>query len=283
MKHKIIGLCLTLTLLLSGCQLAKEAETGSKESQLIGFFVTKEPLEYASQIEAVLKTTEMSNGVIERYSFENVEGEAFYAPKMEDANGQTYIDSITDEGISEGHTGLTVNDDGEEAALEGTIYLTPLGNALYMNPVYQRSDGSVYMTSGNGIVSDEDFAEGVAWTHQMDEAMTINENGTEKKSTCSVSLSISLMYAPTKITVLQMDSNNQVICQTSYEPGKVPENLAIESLTEYLVIETEKINTAHELLKTRTVINHQETLMETFYCRDDGICVKKRTQLSWHE
>ena len=85
--------------------------------------------------------------------------------------------------------------------MEGTLYV-PTGEdkIYYINPVYQSSDGSVYVLSGNGHMFSGIGGEGAAYSQTLEENITVRDNGHEKHRNIVVKISFSVMIPPEKST-----------------------------------------------------------------------------------
>jgi len=202
MKRKImIAACLALMLyILTGWQLAQEdADMG--EDKLVGIFVTNDNLrsfrsgeitvdgntqKYQGRLYATLTTRTLTSEETgetfgtEEYVFEGIEGIAYFSPTIPaTAEYDSYIASVSDEAISDGHMSLNYGDDETSITLEGTIYTSPSNkqHKYYFNPVYQSADGSVYTVSGSGFMVNESNSEGSVYSHTLDTATTVTENG----------------------------------------------------------------------------------------------------------
>lgn len=153
-------------------------------------------------------------------------------------------------------------------------------HTYFFNPVYQSAYGSVYATSGSGfMVNDEAYSEGSVYAQTMDATYTKTENGKTKTDSISIKLSISVMLAPDKIVILQMNANNKLLSQTEYTPGTLPEHLTLEADTEYFIMEAHKRNTKGDVMTTREIYSQDAERIATLFVRKDGICVKHWTQI----
>lgn len=320
MKRKImIAACLALILyILTGWQLAQE-DADMVEDKLVGVFVTTEYLDlfdfegylndnlssfrggeitvdgntqkYQGRLYATLTTrilTSEETGETfgtEEYVFEGIEGIAYFSPTIPaTAERDSYIASVSDEAISDGHMSLNYKDDETSIILEGTIYTSPSNkrHTYYFNPVYQSADGSVYAVSGSGfMVNNESYSEGSVYSQTMDASTTVTENGKVKTDSTSIKLSISIMLAPEKIVVLQMDADSELISRTEYSPGEMPEFFMPEAATSYLIVETYKQDDTGSPKTSRTIYGRDAERIETFSARADGICIKHWTQIMW--
>lgn len=307
---------------LTGCQLASEnAGTDGNEEHMIGVFVTTEYLDlfdmdryldrhigalsggeitveptdnYQEKLYAVLKTVEETdeNGrqtESSEYVFEGVEGISFFAPTYPETEDEdSYIGTSSDDAVSDTHLDVSVGDAEDKTTLTGTIYLSPESGSertYYVNPVFQCSDGSVYVTSGNGYQTnpDESDAEGELWNVTLDFTSTTTENGISKKDTFSVSVSFSSIYRPEKLVLLQMAPDSSILSRTEYAPGEMPDLLTPDSETEYLIVETHKTDTDGAPVVTRETVSRGQEAFDTFYCRKDNICAVRTTRLQWDD
>ena len=173
--------------------------------------------------------------------------------------------------------------------LSATIYTVPQGSdkspAYYVNPVYQTSDGKIYVVPGSGIsnssISDESDNMSICLNDQTDSM----EKGITKTEKCSVTVQFSSMFKPVKITLIQMDEKNQVLKQEEYIPGNLPDQLTAEKDTSYFIIETEKKAPDGRKEITRDIYeckdSDDEVSLETFYAMDNKIVSKQYTEIKW--
>lgn len=320
MKRKMmIAVCFALILCaLTGCQLAQE-NAGTSEDKLVGIFITTEYLDlfgfedylndnlssfrggeitvdgntqkYQGRLYATLTTRILTNeetgetSETEEYVFEGVEGIAYFSPAMPaTVQRDSYIASVSDEAISDGHMSLNYGDDENSTTLEGTIYTSPSNkrHTYYFNPVYQNADGSVYVVSGSGFtVNGESYSEGSAYSQTLDATTTVTENGKVRTDSMSITLSISIMFAPEKIVILQMDADSGLLSRTEYAPDAMPRVFMPEADTAYLILETYKRDDTGSPKISRAIYGRDAEKIETFFVRTDGICVKHWTQIMW--
>lgn len=318
---RILSMCLAICMLftLTGCQLAKEdAGADNNGDRLIGVFVTKKYLDlfdmegylndnvnkligggeitfdgndskYQGRLYATLTTrrlTEEKTGDVigsEEFVFDGVEGISYFAATIRTEDEDSYITSGSDEGLSDPQMSIAVDPKEDKTTLKGTIYFSPSydGNVYYINPVYQSSDGSVYAIAGNGYKVDGMQGEGTSCTTTLSETTTITENGKSKSASISIEISISRMLAPEKVAIMQMNHDSAIVSRNEYFPGGLPDTLNMEMATAYLIVETSKHDHTGNLVVTRSIYDRNNESIDTFYCRDDGICVKKLTRLNW--
>lgn len=320
-KAGIAACCLAAMLLctLAGCQLAREDKGANGcEDRLVGVFVTTQYLdlfdmegylndhlkgnpsgeitidgkaqEYQGRLYATLKKRTLTNEETgettetDEYAFEGIHGIPYFTALVYDNARQTnYRATMADDAISDGHTSLNVGDLENSMALEGTVYVSPGADlsTYYLNPVYQSVDGRVYVTSGSGLSTGGGQSEGAACTQTMTASRTLTENGKIAKDSTSIKLTIKLMNPPTKIVVLQMDGASLVVSRREYAPGTLPKAFAPEPRAEYIVVETTQNDNEGNAQVTRRLYGKDAAALETFWRREDGICVKQSTQVIW--
>lgn len=319
MKRSVSALLAVLfTLSLCGCQLAQEdAGDMASNDRLIGLWITREWLDlydteayvqdhlngltldeaealnenspymgrlYASLQEEVVTGSSGNQKTLYKYAFPGIDGMNFYCANCpEDMPLEDFIGSHYDEAITDNHTSISVTDAGESVELEGTIYVSAscANKTFYLNPVYQTQDGRVYVESTGGNDFNEIDAEGPLFSQTIEDKSVITENGTSEELKNTTTLSIEILNPPTKIVVLQMDQNSEIVSRTEYEPGKLPEALVPETSTEYIILETQKVDPQGAYVVTHELFTKDDCALYSFYERADGICVKQYTSLSW--
>ena len=320
-NKKIAAVCMAALLLgtLTGCQLAlADKGTEATEDRLVGVFVTTEYLDlfdmegylndnigrfqdgeimidgnggkYQGRLYAELKKKTIAveetgeTFDTEEYTFESVAGFSFFTALVPATKERTsYYTTMSDDGISDSKTGIVSKDEGNALDLEGTIYVSPSGeqNAYYINPVYQDAEGRVYATSGSGFFTGEGQAEGQIYSQTLSATTTLTENGKTVKNSASVKITLNVMNPPKKIVLLQMDRNSSVVSRAEYAPGTLPKEISPEPGVEYIVIETHKTGSDGNDTVARTLYGKDAQTLYTFYCREDGVCVKQWTQVNW--
>lgn len=221
----------------------------------------------------------------EEYVFEGVAGLPYFSATVPaSADHESYRTSISDPAISDGHVNLNYGDDTNSTEMEGTIYISPVSRerTYYFNPIYQCADGRVYLTSGSGfMIGGWTVSEGEQYSQTMDGASSVTESGKTKTESISVKLTISVMFAPERIVILQMDADSQLLSRMEYTPSGFPETFRPEPGTAYIVVETHKRDATGNATVTRDIYGSDAENMETFFAREDGVCVKRRTQIIW--
>jgi len=225
--------------------------------------------------------------VTDVYAFDGIEGISSYVLVIQTANADkenslvftAYAsDNMSDIDISFGHTNLDGGGNESSTSLDGTIFVTPSNkmHTYYINPVYQGADGMVYAVSGNGFtINNETVSEGVVFFQTLEATTTITENGKTNKESILIKISFSVMLAPEKIVILQMDSDNVLISLAEYKPGELPDVIALETGAAYFIVETHKRDDAGELVVTREIYGRDAKNIVTLFATADGVCAKR--------
>ena len=318
-KRSISALLAVLfTLSLSGCQLAqKDTGEDSATAHIIGVFITTEYLDlfdaeaylsdqfvgtsigdasfsensdrYDGRYYATLQTITNLHGSDSKttyyeYQFPELNGFSFFSANHPDSvDASVYLSSNYDSAISDIHTSIFVTDAGERVELTGTLNLSMsyTNKQIFINPVYQTEDGSVYVESGDSFMQGCTTSEGAFMTQTISDTTTTTNNGVSESKGNTVALSIAFLYAPEKIVVIQMDQNNEVVKKSEFIPGTLPETLKPEAATEYIVVETHKKDAEGSPLVTREMYTKEDDAVSSYYARADGICVNQSASLEW--
>ena len=318
----IIIVCIVLTAFVFGTTgmislvSASEIEEVSAD-KLIGVFITEEYLDlfdseqfftdnidrlmsggeisesesskYEGRLYAVLVETEHVNEETgetyrnKEYVFEGVNGVCLFAPRITDEIS-TYWSSSGDEAITDGFVNFITNDEGESVALEGTIYVSTGKNAgnFYFNPVYQTQAGEVYAVSGNGIFSSNNTA-GASMSHEIKENLSSTIGDVTTTSGSSVKITVCYIDEPVKVSILQFDSESTLLLRMEYSPESLPDILQTQPGTQYIIVETAALSREGITNNTRDLYQSEDESLSAFYCRDDGICVRKWCEIVWSE
>jgi len=296
--------------MLSGCRLAKEDfGTNKYDDKLIGILITtksldqfelgnylnENPQKYQNRILANLISKTMISEVTEQsyeaeeYIFDSIEGIAFYSPTIpaKDGGGR-HINTTEDEIISDISKALNYSDNDSSMALTGTIYITQSSkhDKLYVNPVFQSPDGSVYTTSGStAFLVQAGYGEGHFMSLSYSATTATTNNRTTTTHDASITIRLNLLFTPERITIVQMDADSQLIARTDYFPGTLPQEFTPASNTDYIIVETHKFDRLGNSVITRDIYDRvptqNDTLIATFSARDDGFCIKNYSQLKW--
>ena len=192
MSRKLFAIMTALVVIgfLSGCQLAHESTAVNEgRDKLIGVYISYDYVDlfdvesyindnarfsdgeikikgetsqyngrmYANVKEEIRTSSDGESYTNIQYNFEDIEGIGMYAPTIEDPNEEdmAYISSQCDDGISDMKSNIASSDNEEKLELSCTVYIPSgaMSDAIYVNLVYPREDGSVFLLSGHGFVA----------------------------------------------------------------------------------------------------------------------------------
>ena len=241
MKKLALVLILALCLSLTGCSLLREDTSGDPavDDRLVGVYITSEHLDtfdferYASDnISSLANGGEVSAEDAAKYSERiyaevvdgtaifPVEGMAIISARFGDGD-ESYIGSQRGDCVVGGGTSVNYGEDTDSVELSGTLY-APAGEyvSAYCNPVYQQSDGEIYLVSGQGISSN-----GIGSMSQ-----TISENtdphGDVRGYSMSIDLTVTSVYISDKYVVLYYAEDGSLMSREEYVPGELPDELS---------------------------------------------------------
>lgn len=296
MKIKVLALLLALCL-LSGCSLARpEAEEGNGlgQDRMIGVFITRDYLDlfdFESYLEDNLNTVMNGGGEI---SPEDVKkyGGRLYAEKTDEGYdfGIEGMGAFCVQGEQDGvpysasynigpmslNLHSTVTDEGTEWDYSATVYVHCGGlEAFYTNPVYQDSEGRVYLTAGTGISSE--IVDGSSMSQAMSSEYAISSEG--ETQTYSMRVEVTFMGAelPKSYRVLHMSKDSELLQTEDYTPETLPEELLPCEGAEYLIIETLNQDNV-----TRQVVSRDEDSCQIFAPTEmEDIITQRWTDVVW--
>lgn len=305
---KLIALMLIVCVMLTGCRLATDEVNDNglvNPDKLVGVVVTTEHLDLFD-IEAFLKDNpqalkggsigsvgpEYQNRIyaqeeIERtttedgvpcttvyYNFNHMEGIKLLAYQtktvLEDGSilAETTVCSNT-EGIYEARMGNGMN--------EGTIFV-PEGDkaAFFINPVYQDSDGRLYLLAGTGISMQE--MQGSMW-QTITEKRNESENGQETASEeYGFKICVTAVTVTERVAIIQMSGDNTVLDRKEFDPNEMPEELTPEEGCAYILVEE---YAGDEI--SRTMIEPDDRYITVYVKSDQPYCVARGTEILWPE
>lgn len=237
---------------------------------------------YATLEDELLTNVKKDKTVInQKFVFNDIDGFSYFTAKIKDENGD-YTSTHADDAIAVGKTHFKYTDDGIDVELEGTIYVTPTRQnyIFYMNPVYQNENGDVYVMEGSAISGNMDM-EGTVFSQTLESSYIVTENGKTKTDTITIRTSISVLYEPVNIEIIEFDKNNEIVEIHKYTAGEMPKTIKSQTETEYIFVITEKNNPHDGPVYSRELYQRDDTGFNTFYSRDDGICINQYTELIW--
>lgn len=305
---KLITLILVTCVMLTGCQLATDETNDSglmNEDRLVGVVVTTEHLDLFD-IEAFLKDNpqalkggsigsvgpeyqnriyaqeEIEHSTTEdgvpcttiHYNFDHVEGIQLLAYQtqtvLEDGSvlSETTVCSNT-EGIYEARIGNGMN--------EGTIFVPEGEEAhFFTNPVYQDSDGRLYLVGGTGI-SNQNMT-GSMW-QTITEERTETENGQETASEeYGFKVCVTAVTVTERVAIVQMSPDNTMLDRQEFDPNEMPEELTPVDGCAFILVEE---YAGDEV--SRTMIEPDDRYITVYVKADQPYCVARGTEILWSE
>ncbi|MEA4875319.1 hypothetical protein [Anaerorhabdus sp.] len=282
----MVGLC--------GCQLAKEVVV-TGEDELIGVFITMESLnihdfeatlnnkddinngkKYASLIMEPYINEAGQSKEMPAYVFEDLEGIPFLNAEIEE-DGETYRSMADTNGyLSNLKLATNITDDSREYVLEGKLYYKVgiQDMVFYANPVYQESNGNVYVEQAAGL-SMMDSMEGQSGSNEIDASMTLTENNKTITNKTSVTVSYESMFEPIKTSIIEMNKENEVVLISEYKNNIFPDSLDLNNETEYVLVETTKLDTTNKEIVTREIFSKNDDSINVYELKDNGLIIVK--------
>lgn len=160
------------------------------------------------------------------------------------------------------------------------------GEIFYANPVYQTEEGEIYMVSGSGFCMGNSTEEGECMSTTLSESYSNVSDGQTNAEASSVEITFSVMFEPVKITLLQMNDDDQILKADDYEPGKLPDSITAKEDTAYFLIRTEKADPEGGSVIRRELyeyVGDEQDEMETFYAVDSHTLGKQYTKILWQK
>ena len=202
----------------------------------------------------------------QEYVFDGVDGIYCFCAHQK-GNSGGFWNLQADEGITDVCWGDTIS---------GTIYMVPRKgqDILYVNRVYQTPSGSVYAvraSAGNALQNGVEFSVEIE-----DEDKGALFDNTAEASGVKVALNIKAMEKPVEIALLQFGSGNELLGKTVYQPGTLPEYMDSLPDTQYIIVETTSAKGV-----SRELYQKDDTFVQAFCGRDDGICIRQNCEINW--
>lgn len=239
---------------------------------------SEEPFEYQKKIYATKTVTPLTDeeggGYSYDYSFDGYEGLRCFTVQektpqvIQDATGE-FVDEdyITHVAISEMECSTAIrnessdgdfNPDFAELELDCNLYAFADGQSetlgMYCNPVYQDSDGNVYMLSGQCILtSNDELSIGAVLSCTLDntyeEKASIGESVKEK---CTVKVHLNIVAPPADYTVSRYDSAGELIDSQKFSASDMPSEIKVSDGCDYAVVTgTDKAGESRHTLVTK--------------------------------
>lgn len=304
--RRLLALLMIATVMLAGCQLATDEVNGNglmNQDELVGVVVTREHLDLFD-MEAFLRENPQAlrGGQIDTsgyegriyaqeeieqsttedgvpcttiyYNFDHVDGMALlnYRTQTILEDGSVLADTTVGD-CSDGI--LDVSYIGNR--MEGTIYVPEGAGAVsfFTNPVYQDSEGRVYLVAGTGGSTNE--LSGSMW-HTITAEHTETLNGETATQTREIVIYMKSVKVTDRLAIIQMSGENAVLNRQEYDPNEIPESLTPMEGCAYILVE----EYAGEDIK-RTMIEPDDRYTTAFVKSDKTYCIGMETEILWPE
>lgn len=304
---KLFALMIVICVMLTGCRLATDDvnEDGLIHTdRLVGVVVTTEYLDLFD-MEAFLRDKPeelMKGGVIDtrgyegriyaqekieesttqdgvpctttRYNFDHLDGvQLLYYQVQTILEDGTVLEDFTSGRCSEGILAVAYRDD----LTEGTIYVPKdaVDVTFYTNPVYQDTEGRLYLMAGQGI-SCQNMVGSMSQT--ITEEYTESYDGEETTFKREFKITVEGTTVPDKVAIVQMSGENAVLDRQEFKPENLPETLTPVDGCAYILVEE---YTGDEL--KRTMIVPDNSYLSVFIRTEKLYCSAKGTTILWPE
>ncbi len=241
---------------------------------------------YAELVEETVYDEENQPHTYWTYAFDpSLGGSACFTPTIA-ADWGDHVSTIIDDSISASKTHFISTDEEERIELEATLYICAGTEAseeyfVYINPVYQADDGSVYLTSGSGIGLNDRAGAGGVFTQTLSDSVTKTENDKSITKSAEIIFHVAGIYPPDKIVFLQMDREDNVLSKESFLPGTVPKAYPMQPDCAYLIISSHSTDMEGNPAAERTLYTSEDGYAQTLSPMDNGLCEVVSTNLGW--
>ena len=219
-----VGIALVLLLvLLRPVSLARPEAQNPTQDRWVGYYMVLRPTadyDFGKDWETygdtkILNAQRQSDG---RYAFTDLEGQALFFEFLPPTDPEDpYSATVAfQSGVADAVHNMHITDQGNTEELSGTLYFGPsttpapggLGYSWTACLVYQRADGSLYLTDGQSF-----YGSGFTFRQETTYASTLNGKGTQ--DTLSVELRTKMIPRLESCTFFQLDENGTLLDQTT--------------------------------------------------------------------
>ena len=287
---KLIALILAVCM-LAGCQLAsEEKKEDSYQDKLVGVFVTFEPMELGFDIEGWIEDNGITDGaeisMEESLQYQEklpvtLSDEGWVVPGYEGIsvgrywNGE-YWTGFSGEGICEMNSNIAAGDDGDNIAVEGTVYFPADAEVmLCTNPVYQTPEGEFYVVQGNSFHSNVGTG---SMSQSVRDEKNWTENGTSHTFCAEFKTTVQGVELAEKVVLVWMTADHVEVSRAEYDPDALPESVTPAEGAAYLIVE----EIAGENI-TRTIYQPEDEQITVYYQDDQPWCLPDIMEIHWPE
>lgn len=306
-----ILMTIVLTIQLCSCQLAKAdgaAESTQARDLLIGVYVTTESLnlfdmerflnDHADQLlnsSPLVAEPDISGQYSRRiyatsqnkdghtiYAFENLEGFMFIQPTIYE-NGSEISSMQGSDEISNIRSATNHTDTGKKNSLSGTIFVSGCKRfEIYCNPVYQTSEGKIYLTEGQGISGD--LAYGGRLSQSLKDEYTTTINGEQNLYCMEVTVAVEARSPVDQYLLLEMDADNKCLGTQSLSAADVPDGITVHKDTDYIIAVNEYTDADGNIQKERQLFDisrEDEPHISLFFPYEDPILTEQYINITF--
>lgn len=287
MSRKFVWLvCMVLVCCLGACQLAKGEAPGEgavylTSDRMIGVYITVDNPAAPEKTYAQAVTYEEDGFESITFQFEDTPGIAFFQPMVMGAREfDSYTMTVRDREIFDGqtHISVTMTEDLPEPreefedtpVVDNTLKVTlkatlnPLQEVrLYVNYVYQASQGDVYMLSGPGY-----------YIGGAETSVSVSETSQDGKYALDLTLKIEKVDLPQQVVFKELNAEDEVICTTVITPENIPDAIALHPQCAYTIVETHSLG-AEGTAISRILLAIEEESYTYKYPGERGFLVSK--------
>lgn len=218
------------------------------EGMLIGAFVSEEDIDIGGDLAVsaagkfVWKAGRLYMDTDEDWWALKDRGSGIYCtmePDSRDGEEDAKSPCITNFGTLGAPQGKTAidNDNGirtTDIDLSGEVYACGDRQVIFnLYPIYQTSDGRIYLTRGNSMGMSG--ADGGSMTHTLTSDKTETIGGKSERVKVKVAITVVARATPTKFTVAHMDGNDNLLKLEEFAPDALPESITPVDGAVYLI------------------------------------------------
>ena len=282
---RLISVLIAILVILSSVSLAETASSDTfpisadptEGSRLVGLFITKEDISLYIGEEGLLWASVSGEGSDSgpEYRFEAVNGMRLicFAVPETDHEGSSIVSNV-DDGFAA--VDFNLSEDGSTVKMKASVSVVPGQDeeAFFYNPVLRTEDGRVFAVPGDFVtVSAEMNPFGASVGQTVRDERKHTENGVEIVDYTEVNVEIMAVREPLKIQLLQFNKAHEIVRSEEYEPGSVPEQIALLGEADYVLLETEEKTPDGSTFTRREIFGRDTDYLNTLSCREDRICV----------
>lgn len=295
MMKRLISVLIAILVILSSVSLAETASSDTftipadptEGSRLVGLFITKEDISLYIGEEGLLWASVSGEGSDSgpEYRFEAVNGMRLicFAVPETDSEGSSIVSNV-DDGFAA--VDFNLSEDGSTVKMKASVSVVPGQDeeAFFYNPVLRTEDGRVFAVPGDFVtVSAEMNPPGASVGQTVRDERKHTENGVEIVDYTEVNVEIMAVREPLKIQLLQFNKAHEIVQSEEYEPGSVPEQIALLGEADYVLLETEEKTPDGSTFTRREIFGRDTDYLNTLSCREDRICVSHYHEIIWNK